>query len=118
MDPVQAALMEGCRNNNNNNEADNNCERSLFAHRDTTIYISFRVAPEFQGAYHVLFSLALSLVFFYFSKWILLLLVQVKHKRMLYRFLLSKLEICNGNNEDRRRKTITEYQQKWQNIHK
>ena len=33
--------------------------------------------------------------------WILLLLVQVKHKRTLYSFLLSKLEICNGNNEDR-----------------
>ena len=27
--------------------------------------------------------------------------MQVKHKRTLYRFLLSKLEICNGNNEDR-----------------
>ena len=55
-------------------------------HRDTIIYISFGVAPEFQGAYHVLFSLSLSLSF---SKWILLLLVQVKHKRTLYRFLLQ-----------------------------
>ena len=50
------------------------------------------------------FLVFLSLVFSSFSKWILLLLVQVKHKRTLYRFLLSKLEICNGNNEDRNSK--------------
>ena len=56
-------------------------------HRDTTsLSFSFRVAPEFLGAYHVLFSLS----FLSFSKWILLLLVQVKHKRTLYRFLLQK----------------------------
>ena len=61
----------------------------MSVHRDTTIYISFRVAPEFQGAYHVLFRLSLSLVFSKFFKWILLLLVQVKHKRTLYRFLLQ-----------------------------
>ena len=72
--------------------------RGAFERTMIQLYISFRVAHEFQGAYHVLFSLSLSLVFFYvFSKWINLLLVQVKHKRTLYKFLLSKLEICNGN---------------------
>ena len=30
--------------------------------------------------------------FLFFSKWILLLLVRVKHRRTLYRFLLSKIE--------------------------
>ena len=59
------------------------------AHHDTFIHIFFWGAPEFQGAYHMLFSLSHSLAFFIsFSKWILLLLMQVKHKRMLYRFLL------------------------------
>ena len=29
------------------------------------------------------------------------MLVQVKHNRTLCRFLLSKLEICDGNNEDK-----------------
>ena len=32
------------------------------------LYISFRVAPEFLGTYHVLFSLSLSLVFSMFFK--------------------------------------------------
>ena len=54
------------------------------AHRDTTYLSIFRVALEFLGAYHVLLTLSLSS----FSMWILLLLVQVKHKRTLYRFLL------------------------------
>ena len=65
------------------------------------IYLSFGVHPSFKARIIVLFSLSLSLCF---SMWILLLLVQVKHKSKLYRFLLSKLEICNGNNEDRNAK--------------
>ena len=57
-------------------------------HRDT-IYISFFWgAPEFLGAYHILFSLFLFKLFYVDS----LLLVQVKHKRTLYKFFffLSK----------------------------
>ena len=53
------------------------------------MFLSFRGAPEFLGAYHVLISLSFS-----FSMWILLLLVQVKHKRTLYRFLLQKKEFA------------------------
>ena len=37
--------------------------RGAFERTVIQLYISFRVAPEFQGAYHVLYSLSLSLVF-------------------------------------------------------
>ena len=52
-------------------------------HRDAT-YLSFFLGlhPSFWGVSHAFLSL------FSFSMWILLLLVQVKHKRTLYRFLL------------------------------
>ena len=53
-------------------------------HRDTTYISFFWGAPEFLGAYHVLFSL---FKLFYVDS---LLLVQVKYKRTLYRFLLLK----------------------------
>ena len=35
--------------------------RGAFEHTVIQLYFSFRVAPEFQGAYHMLYSLSLSL---------------------------------------------------------
>ena len=56
-------------------------------HRDTTsLSYLLGVHPSFWARI-TCFSLSL---FLSFSKWILLLLVQVKHKRTLYRFLLQK----------------------------
>ena len=50
-------------NNNNSNNNNSNCERRLFL--CTVIQLVFltlfRGAPEFLGAYHVLFSLSLKL---------------------------------------------------------
>ena len=55
-------------------------------HRDTTSLSCLSgVHPSFWARI-TCFSLSL----LSFSKWILLLLVQVKHKRTLYRFLLQK----------------------------
>ena len=55
-------------------------------HRDTTsLSYLLGVHPSFLARI-TCFSLSL----LSFSKWILLLLVQVKHKRTLYKFLLQK----------------------------
>ena len=54
-------------------------------HRDTTYISLLGLHPSFRARITCyLFFLSL----FSFSMWILLLLVQVKHKRTLYRFLL------------------------------
>ena len=54
-------------------------------HRDTTYTSLLGLHPSFRARITgFLFFLSL----FSFSMWILLLLVQVKHKRTLYRFLL------------------------------
>ena len=45
--------------------------------------------PEFQGTYHGFFIFNFV---FLFSKWILLLLVRVKHRKTLYRFYYSKIK--------------------------
>ena len=71
-------------------------------HRDTTYLSLLGLHPSFRARI-TCFLFFLSL--FSFSIWILLLLVQVKHKRMLYRFFIIKLEICNENNGDRNSKT-------------
>ena len=60
-------------------------------HRDTTsLSYLLGVHPSFLARI-TCFSLSL----LSFSKWILLLLVQVKHKRTLYKFLLQKQK-CAG----------------------
>ena len=61
------------------------CERRLFVHRDTTYIYLLGLHPSFRARI-MCFLFFLSL--FSFSMWSLLLLVQVKHKRTLYRFLL------------------------------
>ena len=70
--------------NNTNNNNDNYCERRLIlvsAPCDYYIYISFGLPPIFKERI-TCFLVFLSLWPFYkFFKWILLLLVQVKHKR-------------------------------------
>ena len=53
------------------------------------IFITFWGAPEFQGTYH---SFVYFLTFSIFLKWILILLVQEKHRKTLYRFLLAKIK--------------------------
>ena len=39
--------------------------------------------------------------FFYFSQWILILLVREKHRKTLYRFLLAKIKGWDKNNRDK-----------------
>ena len=72
---------------------------------DTTfIYLKLRVHPIFWVRI-TCFSFSLS-----FSKWILFMLVQVKHKRTFYRFLLSKIEcarINGGRNSETQQLTTT-----------
>ena len=57
----------------------------LLVHRDTTYLSLFWGCTRVSGRVSRAF-----LSLFRFSMWILLLLVQVKHKRTLYRFLLQK----------------------------
>ena len=57
---LSANEMQGCMHTKQVTGLHINCERRLFLmHRDTTIYIlKTKVAPDFLGAYHVLFSLS------------------------------------------------------------
>ena len=55
----------------------------------TNIYNSFWGAPEFQGTYP---GFVYFFTFSIFLKWILILLVQEKHRKTLYRFLLAKIK--------------------------
>ena len=73
----------------------------FFLCRGTNIY-NFWGAPEFQGTYHGFFIFGFA---FLFSKWILLLLVRVKHRKTLYRFLLLKNKEWGQNNKDRNSET-------------
>ena len=63
---------------------------------------SFRGAPEFQGMYHGFYIL---FTFYTFPKWILLLLVREKHRKTLYRFLLTKIKDVVINNKDKNSET-------------
>ena len=66
------------------------------------IFITFGVRPNFKA--RTTASLYLVLLFC-FSKWILLLLVRIKHRKTLYRFLLFKNKEWGQNNKDRNSET-------------
>ena len=57
--------------------------------RGTNIYNSFGGVPEFQDTYH---GFLYFLTFLVFLSGFFILLVQEKHRKTLYRFLLAKIK--------------------------
>ena len=65
------------------------------------IFITFGGVPNFKACT----TASLYFYFSIFSKWALLLLVRVKHRKTLYRFLLMKNKGWGKNNKDRNSET-------------
>ena len=73
-------------------------EALFYLCRGNNIYNSFWGASEFQDTYH---GFIYFLTFSIFLSGFFILLVQEKHRKTLYRFLLAKIKGWGKNNRDK-----------------